>query len=346
MKEQRILNEQELFKFLEENLYIKDRGTAHKLTQVENNIVNSIEVGKKRFKKLLAQIDVSFPPETTIRGAVDGLTYYLFDNAFTLYFVGSNSALFVELQGLLERFCGNKVTEFLAVNDKSKEILDDAFEKKTLTDFAEYFKTISYWDNEDVSFAKKLTNIRNGIAHKNAKRLSKYFHDGNLKTLSELETLIREIDMIPYIIQTVNLIIKVTDTNKPYYLQNPRFEARLEAYSSISGMITNLFCDPEYIHLPRHIKFVLLNRLFARTTLLSSDKLRGLLNNYKDKVIDFHEQLNKNEIKMKQLWNDLVLLVAEIIEEMRANLNVDGDSHIFQVPLVTRLEEIIEKRGT
>ena len=45
------------------------------------------------------------------------------DSAFELYFIGNNSALFIELQGLLERFCIDRSADFIAVNDEAKKIV-------------------------------------------------------------------------------------------------------------------------------------------------------------------------------------------------------------------------------
>ena len=57
-------------------------------------------------------------------------------------------------------------------------IVNDGFEKKTLKDIAPYFKMFEVWEESDVKFALKLTQIRNGIAHKNGKKLHKGPHGG------------------------------------------------------------------------------------------------------------------------------------------------------------------------
>jgi hypothetical protein len=158
----------EYIDLLEKRLYVKETGIENRLKEVQETIEQSIEPGKKRFQKLEKELDKIFPPKSIKRGSADGITYFLFDSAFELYFIGNNSALFIELQGLLERFCINKACEFIAVDDVAMKILKDTFSKKTLNDIAEYFKTISLWSEEEVKFARKLTQIRNGIAHKNA----------------------------------------------------------------------------------------------------------------------------------------------------------------------------------
>src|SRR5690554_4170049 len=90
----------EYIELLEKKLYVKEVGIENRLSEVQDTIIKSIEPGKKRFEKLQKELDKTFPPNSVKRGAADGLTYFLFDSALELYFIGNNSALFIELQGL------------------------------------------------------------------------------------------------------------------------------------------------------------------------------------------------------------------------------------------------------
>lgn len=322
----------ELIDLLEKKLYIKPVGIENRLKEVQESIEKSIEPGKKRFLELQKELDKKFPPNTASRGAADGITYFLFDSAFELFFIGNNSALFIELQGLLERFCINKACDFIAVDDRAKEILEDAFSKKTLKDIADYFKTISLWSPEDVKFALRLTEIRNGIAHKNTELVSRKLGDGKQSLMTSIDEITKKANAIPWIIQTIELIVKIADVTKPAFFSNPRFRGRLEAYSSIIGMVLNLFCDSEFIALPNQVKFTMLNRLFGKSFLLGSEKLRDLLGDFKNKVIIFHDLLSVEEEKSKELHKELIKLGCDIFDEMRKDLDVDGDSSVFVKP--------------
>lgn len=328
----------EYIELLEKKLYIKPVGIENRLNEVQDTIEKSIDPGKKRFIALLKQLDKKFPPNTALRGSADGITYFLFDSAFELYFIGNNSALFIELQGLLERFCINKACDFLAVDDIAKSILQDSFSKKTLNDIAEYFQTISLWTSDEVKFARKLTQIRNGIAHKNGELVSKHLGDGQKKLMTSIDETTKKADAIPYIIQTIELLVKIADATKPSFFSNPRFKGRLEAYSSIIGLILNLFCDSEFIALPNYVKFTMLNRLFGKSYLLGSEKLRDLLGEYKIKIIEFHDLLGVKEKESKDIHDELIKLGSNIFEEMRNDLQVDGDSKIFVKPTAVDID--------
>lgn len=327
----------EYIELLEKKLYIKPIGIENRLKEVQETIENSIAPGRKRFTELLKQLDARFPPDTPSRGSADGITYFLFDSAFELYFIGNNSALFIELQGLLERFCINKACDFIAVDDIAKSILEDSFSKKTLNDIADYFQTISLWTTDEVKFARKLTQIRNGIAHKNGELVSKHLGDGQKKLMTSIDDITKKVDAVPFIIQTIELIVKVADATKPSFFSNPRFKGRLEAYSSIIGLIFNLFCDGEFIALPNHVKVTMLNRLFGKTFLLGSEKLRDLLGEYKSKIIQFHDELGVKETS-QELHKELVKMGIDIFEEMRKDLQIDGDPKIFLKPETVEID--------
>jgi hypothetical protein len=324
----------ELIEFLEKKLYIKERGLKNKLAEITQKIETSIEPGKKRFEKLEKQIDNQFGIDTPKRGALDGLCYFLMDSAFELYFIGNNSALFIELQGILERFCINRSADFIAVNDDAKSLLLDSFSKKTLNDIAEYFKTISFWNEEDIKFAKKLTHIRNGIAHKNVSLVSKHLSDGKQTIFYSIDDITKKVDTIPFIIHTMELILKVLDLDKPKAINNPRFLARFEAFSEAIPHVFNLFLEQGFVTFPNAVKYTMISRIFSQSTLLGSQKLRELLGDFKIKVLEFQELLGVEEKASQNLHNELIKLGSEIFDEMRLLLEIDGNPDIFIKPSI------------
>jgi hypothetical protein len=319
-------------------------GIENRLVFLENKIEKSINSGKKRFEKLLKEIDEKYPPKSVTRGSFDGITAIVFDTAFELYFIGNNSALFVELQGLLERFCFNALTDLLPVNDVAKEIVIDSYEKKTLRDFAPYFKTLGLWNDSEVKFALKLTTIRNGIAHKNGQLVSKHLFDGKQSHPESIHEITSKVDCIPYILSSIELIAKASQAATPAFIKNPRFKARIEKYSSIIGSINNMFCYREFINLPRDIKEVSINDIFAPVMLIGCKELGEKLTKYKIELFDFHNNINQDDEKAKKSYEKLGELAKSIFELMRTDLNIDGDASIFKEPKLIDLKEIKKEK--
>ena len=125
----------------------KKWGTELLLNTVESEISNSIIIGSQKFKSFRERFNIEFPENTGLRGAAEGLIHTLFQNVFELLFIGNNSALCVELQGVLERVSIDQICYLLSVNKVAEEILRDAFSKKTLNDVAEYYKDLKLWND-------------------------------------------------------------------------------------------------------------------------------------------------------------------------------------------------------
>ena len=108
------------------------------------SIVNDIELSLKRkedkISKLTKEVDRKYPPQSVSRGLYDAFSAMSLDTAYSLYLLNNNSALIIELQGILERFCLNALNDILPINDIAKSIITQAFDKKTLKDVAAYFK--------------------------------------------------------------------------------------------------------------------------------------------------------------------------------------------------------------
>ena len=108
------------------------------------SIVNDIELSLKRkedkISKLTKEVDRKYLPQSVSRGLYDAFSAMSLDTAYSLYLLNNNSALIIELQGILERFCLNALNDILPINDIAKSIITQAFDKKTLKDVAAYFK--------------------------------------------------------------------------------------------------------------------------------------------------------------------------------------------------------------
>ena len=61
-----------------------------------------------------------------------------------------------------------------------------------------------------MQFVGKLANIRNGIAHKNPALLSKHLGNGQEMELAEAERLVQETDCVPYFLETIGLMVKLS----------------------------------------------------------------------------------------------------------------------------------------
>ncbi len=106
------------------------------------------------------------------------------------------------------------------------------------------------------------------------------------------------------------------------------FEARLKAYTGITGRIFNLFLEPDITVLKEDaLIFAKLNQLFSETQLMASHQLADPLGIYKTKVFEFHVALSKkNEVVLGSIHKELVQLAGKIHDQMRKDLHADKKS--------------------
>ena len=114
-----------------------------------------------------------------------------------------------------------------------------------------------------------------------------------------------------------------------YKLNNRKmlFEARVKAYSGITGRIFNLFQELDMQSVPDEVKFTKLNQLLSEIMLMASHELAEHLGEYKVKVHQFHVAIGeKDDEKAKKLHKELVNLTGKIHDQMRKDLHVDNKS--------------------
>jgi hypothetical protein len=335
----------ELSSLVESKIMNKSLQVENRLIEIRKDLENQLKKGEKRYKKLMVEIDKKYPPKTPKRGSFDGISSIVFDTAFELYFIGNNSALIIELQGLLERFCLNALFDLLPINSDAKEVITDGFSKKTLKDVATYFKTFKLWDESDVKFALKLTQIRNGIAHKNTSIVSKYLGNGKQNHPESIHQITSKIDSIPYILTTMDLIIKASQAAKPSFLNNPRLKARYDTYLNLIGNLTNMYCLPEIIHMPFHIKDMFFNNQFSKTYLIGSQKLTTELQKVKPDIIAFHEHLGVDDGKANEIYTRLSKNIENIYKYMKEDLSIDSSTDFFKEPSILDIKEILREKN-
>ena len=103
------------------------------------------------------------------------------------------------------------------------------------------------------------------------------------------------------------------------------FDARVKAYSGLTGRIFNLFLEPDVTSLKEDaLIFAKINQLFSEAMLMASHDLSEKLGEYKPKVYEFHIALDKkDEERQKGLHGQLIKLAGNIYDLMRKYLHVD-----------------------
>lgn len=180
------------------------------LKSISVNIENSIGDGNKRFQTFESAFQKRFLEGSQIRATCEVLTWVMLDTPMELYYIGNSSAVFVELHGFLERMALIELSKRIAKDEMSKKIISKLTERKTLVEISDGFVELGIWNDEDIKFVKKLSNVRNGIVHKNIKLVSKYLSDGKSTYIGQIDEITKKVDCIPYILNTLELLVKLS----------------------------------------------------------------------------------------------------------------------------------------
>lgn len=301
--------------------------TEQRLYFISGNVEKELKKKDARITKLVEAIDSKFKKNTPERGLYEGFASMSLDTAYALYLQGNNAALVVELQGLLERFCINALKDILPIDDIAKRIVTEMLEKRTLKDVAPYMEKLGRWNGDECKFALNLTDLRNGIAHKNAEivsRSSLVKANGQDRHYESIHSMMKKVDGSDFIVRTMDLIIKCSGIASPSFIKQPRLYSRYFWYTSIAGELYNLFLTNPYgkEHDPRLEAYI--NERFAKIYIIGSEELVEKLEVYRKDLLLFHKALDENDVeRAREVYERFKETLNDIKLAMRKDLNVD-----------------------
>ena len=93
--------------------------------------------------------------------------------------------------------------------------------------------------------------------------------------------------------------------------------------------------------MPKDLKDFYLIEFFAPLYLISTEMLNAKLKEYHIKVVDFHDSLNTDDTKARQLHSELCDLCNEIFSLMQSEIKIDFDRNLLEdKPKNITMEEI------
>lgn len=170
---------------------------------------HEIQNGKKRLAKFLKIFNQEFPKGDIFRAPAEALTWALYDSVISLYANGNNSFVIMEIHSILEKYSIRDLPIVLTENKIVQSIIKDLIDRKNLSNIAVYFGRLDVWSKTDLKYVERLARIRNGIAHKNEKLISKAINSGNETHHLDIESIVNELDTCELIITSIKLCVKL-----------------------------------------------------------------------------------------------------------------------------------------
>lgn len=109
---------------------------------------------------------------------------------------------------------------------------------------------------------------------------------------------------------------------KKYYSKSI-LTARIMTYSTVYGRMLNNFLEPDVSSIQEEVLvWVKLNQLIAPAMMLSGEKLRKILADYKSTLYSYHKALNAKSKKADLLHPQVIELADKVREEMQKEIGV------------------------
>ena len=191
----------------------KSEVTDFSIEKITNEIIERFDIDKKiirdRLDTFTSTFKTEFHDQTPFEhGQSAVIVWALLDTPLILFGMNMHSAALMEIHSILERFVIRHVVEILT-KPKNQDISTKIIERLTLSDLAPILQNLNVLDNEDLKFIEKLSKLRNGVAHKNAKVISNVANSGKLIPVLDIESVVNKIDFIPIVIGTIKIFNKL-----------------------------------------------------------------------------------------------------------------------------------------
>lgn len=180
------------------------------IDEISSFLSEDLLQAKNKLKMFVNAFNARFPEHSpTERGKAEAITWALMDVPLTLFALGLNGSVVVELHSILERFSIRETIRH-TTNLSKKLLMSKIFERLTLQDLAPVLVELGYLEKKDLKFIRKLGTLRNGIAHKNSRLISNALVDGKAISFLDIDYEMTKFDSILLILETINLLSKMS----------------------------------------------------------------------------------------------------------------------------------------
>jgi hypothetical protein len=159
-----------------------------------------------------SSISTLIPTKHSQRSFVSALVDFYFNRAIELIAIGQFPSAYVELHALLEESAIRLLPKRVGTKGRP-EIVADLIKRKTLSEIAPQYEKLGLWTHTDVKFARKLSQIRNGVSHRNFTLLERYV--GRTTQLHELDAFKFNLEnSANALARVVDLTVKIAKVHK------------------------------------------------------------------------------------------------------------------------------------
>lgn len=178
-----------------------------------------LEEYRNRLQSLVKSFDSIYPPikrpeinRAALRRIWAAAVLYLaLRDATYLYSLSMDAAAIVDMYSVVERFTGRVVLRRISGKTRSKTVAR-MIERTSLPDLADMLREHQIWGDADIAVVRRLTKLRNGIAHRNEMSISKLLYSGKKISPLDIPRAAMRVDTPSIILASLRLILKGTES--------------------------------------------------------------------------------------------------------------------------------------
>lgn len=199
-------------------------GKPVSLDSITSDILSIISQDKRKVRKRLQHFNYAFndkfPQNNNERAVAMTLLWALMDVPLTLYAMNMIGPAILEIHSILERYVLRSISQIIS-NKQHYDMVFKSLERRTLSDFGPFLLELQVIDKKDLKHIEKLSTLRNGVAHKNAKKIANVVTYGREIHLVDIDEVVKRIDFISVLINSLKIFTKLYNTTKDYPLSPP-----------------------------------------------------------------------------------------------------------------------------
>lgn len=165
----------------------------------EKNLQEFCDAYQKEFSQ-------SVPKE---KGAADALVFALFTHVIAMSCMGFGAHGLVEMNAILESFSRREIVGHIS-NARGTKIVEALVDRQSLDSMAHSLRELGMLTDDDVRLSSKLTQLRNGLAHRNDKPIRELMRLP--KDVGKLDVwyMASQVDWIPYQLGSIRFLVHLS----------------------------------------------------------------------------------------------------------------------------------------
>lgn len=180
--------------------------TIQEITSFAENALPRV---KERFNQFINRFDTTFSKENkSQRELAEAMVFVFMRAPLFLYALGMHGAAVTELHSLIERLTLEQASRRLSKGSTS-EIVENLLERHTLPTLADALFKLDLLNQDDLNFARKLNRLRNSVAHRNPRLVSKSVLSGKKISSLDIDKALSNVDSCDLILKAIKFVPKL-----------------------------------------------------------------------------------------------------------------------------------------